>query len=140
MNLISHGRIALGASLLLALAACNERGPAVPANTGRTSSVASSANSPASAGLQDWMGRWNGPEGTYLEVSAQADGKYLIAIMDLDNERQFEGAADGQGIAFVRDGQTEKVLATNGDATGMKWLAGKTDCLTVRVGEGYCRD
>ena len=48
-----------------------------------------------------WIGRWQGPEGTYLEV-AGADGKFEI--------------------------------------TGMKWLAGKTDCLTVRLGEGYCRD
>ena len=31
-------------------------------------------------------------------------------------------------------------VATDGDATGMKWLAGKARCLTVRVGEGYCRD
>ena len=29
---------------------------------------------------------------------------------------------------------------TDGDATGLKYLAGKKDCLTVEPGEGYCRD
>jgi hypothetical protein len=34
----------------------------------------------------------------------------------------------------------EVIRATNGNGTGMKWLVGKADCLTVRVGEGYCKD
>jgi hypothetical protein len=34
----------------------------------------------------------------------------------------------------------ETLEARNGDETGMKWLAGKTDCLTVKPGEGYCLD
>jgi hypothetical protein len=25
-------------------------------------------------------------------------------------------------------------------ATGMKWLADKADCVTIRCAEGYCRD
>ena len=40
----------------------------------------------------------------------------------------------------MRDGRAESIAATTGDETGMKWLAGKTNCLTIKVGEGYCRD
>jgi hypothetical protein len=36
-------------------------------------------------------------------------------------------------------GRREARSVTNGDATGLKYLAGKTDCLTVKSGEGYCR-
>jgi len=25
-------------------------------------------------------------------------------------------------------------------ASGMKWLSDKSNCLTIRYGEGYCRD
>jgi len=54
--------------------------------------------------------------------------------------RKFAGAAAGDTIAFERDGAKESVHASDGNATGMKWLAGKSNCLTVRAGEGYCRD
>ena len=87
----------------------------------------------------DWIGRWNGPEGTYLAI-AGADGAYEITIKDLDTARTFTGAAVGGHIEFRRDGILETLTATNGDQTGMKWLAGKTTCLTVKPGEGYCRD
>ena len=86
-----------------------------------------------------WVGRWNGPEGTYLEI-AGAHGDYSITVKDLDAARTFEGAASGERIAFRRDGIAESLHATNGDETGMKWLAGKRDCLTIKPGEGYCRD
>ena len=86
-----------------------------------------------------WVGRWNGPEGTYLDI-AGSKGVYQVTIKDLDAARSFEALADTGGIAFARDGAREIIRATNGDATGMKWLAGKKDCLTVKPGEGYCRD
>jgi hypothetical protein len=57
-----------------------------------------------------------------------------------DGARTFSGSAAGSRIEFRRDGVTESIEATNGDATGMKWLAGKTSCLTIKLGEGYCRD
>jgi hypothetical protein len=34
----------------------------------------------------------------------------------------------------------ESIRATDGPATGMKWLSDKSNCLTIRSGEGYCRD
>jgi len=85
-----------------------------------------------------WAGRWNGPEGTYLDI-AGANGVYAITVKDLDAARTFAGSAVGERIEFRRDSSIESLRATNGDATGMKWLAGKTDCLTIKPGEGFCR-
>lgn len=93
----------------------------------------------ATPATDDWVGRWWGPEGTYLDIAGN-DGAYKITIMNLDAARTFEGAAAGDHIEFERDGVKESLRATNGDDTGMKWLAGKQDCLTVKRGEGYCRD
>ncbi|CAG9184891.1 hypothetical protein LMG32289_05776 [Cupriavidus pampae] len=87
----------------------------------------------------DWLGKWNGPEGTFLEV-AGGKGRYEVTVQNLDGPRTFEGRAVDSRIAFERDGVTEMIRATNGAETGMKWLAEKQNCLTVRSGEGYCRD
>jgi len=97
------------------------------------------ASDPPAAATDAWLGRWNGPEGTYLEL-AGGKGAYEVTIKDLDAARTFTGAATGDRVEFRRDGVTESIRATNGDATGMKWLAGKTRCLTIKPGEGYCRD
>ena len=97
------------------------------------------ASDPAGTTTDAWLGRWIGPEGTYLEP-AGASGRYEVTIKDLDAARTFAGANTGERIEFVRDGVTESIRATNGDATGMKWLAGKANCLTIKAGEGYCRD
>lgn len=86
-----------------------------------------------------WLGQWNGPEGTFLRI-AGGSGRYEITIQDLDGPLIFQGGTvDGQ-IHFERGGVKESIRATNGAATGMKWLSDKSDCLTVRSGEGYCRD
>lgn len=86
-----------------------------------------------------WLGKWNGPEGTFLQL-AGGNGRYEVTIQNLDGPRRFQGMAVGAGFEFERDGTKEVVRATTGAETGMKWLAGKSDCLTVRAGEGYCRD
>ena len=86
-----------------------------------------------------WVGRWNGPEGTYLEIASIGSG-YEVTIKDLDAARTFIGSAADGRIEFRRDGVPEAIKATNGDETGMTWLAGKTNCLTIKLGEGYCRD
>jgi hypothetical protein len=86
-----------------------------------------------------WMGRWNGPEGTYLELSRSGD-RISIQIKDLDTQRSYQGTARDDSISFVRDGKTETIHAANGEQTGMKWLADKKDCLVIRAGDGYCRD
>lgn len=85
-----------------------------------------------------WLGHWNGPEGTFLKISG-GKGKYEITISDLDGPRAFNGVQSGNVIHFERNGVKESIHATNGVDTGMKWLSDKTNCLTIKAGEGYCR-
>lgn len=98
-----------------------------------------SAPAAASAHTDGWIGRWNGPEGTYLQISG-GKGSYQITITDLDRAYEFRGATVGDHIEFERNGTNESIKPSNGDETGMKWLAGKTDCLKIKAGEGFCRD
>ncbi len=116
-------------ALTLAVAGCQDRGAAPTAPTAPTPA-------PATDG---WLGQWNGPEGTFLKLEG-GNGQYQVTVRNLDGPRTFAGTATGDRIEFERDGVKESVHATNGAETGMKWLAEKTDCLTVRAGEGYCRD
>jgi hypothetical protein len=89
--------------------------------------------------VDGWVGEWRGPEGTSLKISKQQVG-YEVTVTNLDGPRQFHGIAADEVLQFERDGKTETVRAGDGAATGMKWLAGKKDCLVVAPGEGYCRD
>lgn len=98
-----------------------------------------SPSAAATVATDRWLGQWNGPEGTFLKL-AGGQGRYDITIQDLDGPRPYTGRAVGDHIEFERQGRTETLRATDGRATGMKWLDGKRDCLTVRAGEGYCRD
>ena len=100
---------------------------------------AASGSTPGTSATDKWLGQWNGPEGTFLRLAGGA-GKYEITIQDLDAPRKFQGSAVGDQIQFERNGVTETIRATNGAGTGMKWLSDKSNCLTVRPGEGYCRD
>ena len=90
-------------------------------------------------GANKLMGRWNGPEGSFLLLGG-ANGKYAVTIRNLDGPRTFEGSGTGEAIVFERDGKVESIRASDGAATGMKWLADKNDCVTITPGEGYCRD
>lgn len=86
-----------------------------------------------------WLGRWNGPEGTFLLLEG-GNGNYQVTVQNLDGPRVFAGVGVREQVRFERDGVTEFIRATDGAATGMKWLADKSTCLTIRFGEGYCRD
>lgn len=88
---------------------------------------------------EKWLGKWNGPEGTFLNVE-QEQGGYSVIIQNLDGPTSFHGQAVTEGISFDRDGATEVIHTGNGQQTGMKWLADKTNCLIVKAGEGFCRD
>ena len=94
----------------------------------------------AEAGKADQLvGKWQGPEGTYLNV-AKKDDKYSVEIANLDGPRTFEGAAKGDVIEFTRDGKTETIKAATGDETGMKGFEKETNCVVVTKGsEGFCR-
>ena len=102
------------------------------------SAAAGSGGTGPSPVTAQWLGKWNGPEGTFLQVLGST-GRYEITIQNLDGPRTFQGKAMGDRIEFERDGIKEAIRATNGSETGMKWLSEKTNCLTVRAGEGYCR-
>jgi hypothetical protein len=136
-------RTAAALAVLLALAACSK--PAEPANTADTTEAASAeANvAPSPPATDALVGRWIGVEGMYLVVSAgEAPGLYKLEMQyDLDNKVSgVDGKAVGDGIAFTRNGEALTLKPSDGAATGLKYLDGKKDCLTVKEGEGYCRD
>ncbi|MFZ3483844.1 hypothetical protein [Sphingomonas sp. 3-13AW] len=91
-----------------------------------------------------WIGRWRGVEGLNLVISADpaaGPGHYTLEMQySLDDKGSFPGVADGEVIRFTRPDGPQILTATDGEATGLKWLADKKDCLTVKPGEGYCRD
>lgn len=102
------------------------------------------ANVAAAVPTDDWVGRWTGPEGLFLDIQPSPDGKaghYALANKDnLDRQGDYSGIADGTTIRFVRDGKDLTIRPGTGDETGFKYLAGKQDCLIVIAGqEGYCR-
>ena len=89
----------------------------------------------------DYLGRWIGVEGMYLEVASKPDGGVTLDMQwDLDNKGTFDGSVTAEGLRFERNGVAETAVHTNGEATGLKYLAGKQHCLTVKPGEGYCKD
>ena len=59
---------------------------------------------------------------------------------DLDTKGTYSGIAEERGIRFARNGENLLLYRSSGDETGLKYLAGKTECLMVKSGEGYCRD
>jgi hypothetical protein len=131
----------LGLNLALLLAACQPAPPPAAGEAPRTDTMAPSdmADLGGSAVPDAWIGAWTGPEGTSLKLS-KANAGYRLVITNLDGPRDFHGLGVDGSIQFERDGVTESLRASDGKATGMKWLAEKRDCLTVKPGEGYCRD
>lgn len=147
-----------------ALAACSDRRPAAEAAAPPEASAAAATTpaEPAPVGDEmganpmpsappapaetakveaDYLGRWTGVEGMYLVVSSKPDGGVTLDMQwDLDNKGTFDGSVTAEGLRFMRNDVAETAVHTNGDATGLKNLAGKQDCLTVKPGEGYCRD
>lgn len=151
-------RVAILAPLVLGLAACNtadqaaqdtgnaaEATGAVVANAveeGANSFSDTVTNVSAPTDRDAWIGKWTGVEGTMLTIAkGDGPGRYKLEMQyTLDDKGSFEGTGSDQGIAFHRPDGDQVLRATNGDATGLKYLAGKKDCLTVKQGEGYCRD
>jgi len=121
---------ALLLTLLLPLAACTFYSARVPSN---------SEKSAKSVVPDQWLGKWVGPEGTFLVLSKSGDG-YTIQIQSLDGPNTYKGKANGASIEFVRDGKTESIRAGSGKDTGMKWLLEKKNCLVIKTGEGFCQN
>ena len=57
-----------------------------------------------------------------------------------DTKGTYDGEDSEHGIRFKRGGEDLSLHRGNGDDTGLKYLAGKKECLIVKEGEGYCRD
>ena len=93
----------------------------------------------ASSAPDEWLGKWTGPEGTYL-LLAKDGNKYAVKIQSLDGPASYEGFAAGDRIEFMRDGIGESIRAGNREAARMKWLLDNQNCLIVKTGEGFRRD
>lgn len=89
----------------------------------------------------DYIGKWIGPEGLVLDVKAKPGGGVTVENQwTLDDKGTFEGSVTAEGLRFMRNGEAVTATPIDGDGTGMKWLAGKQDCLVVKKdSEGYCR-
>jgi len=88
-----------------------------------------------------WIGKWIGVEGLVLDIQPAGErGRYMLSVTLLDGTKSYDGSADGDAIRFTRDGRPESIRAATGDQTGLKWLAGKQNCLMIQQGEGFCRD
>jgi hypothetical protein len=89
-----------------------------------------------------WVGRWDGPEGLYLEISpGEATNTVRLRLKDtLDSEGEYTGVLLDDGIRFERAGRTEILRRGSGAQTGFSALRNRTDCVIVRPKEeGYCR-
>ena len=117
----------------LALQACGGKPEQSTKNLAQTSAASSSI------ATDQWIGKWNGPEGTFLQISGHG-GNYDLVIQNLDGPTSFKGNSTGSEIQFLRNGKPESIQATDGEGTGMKWLMGKSHCLKIGKSEGYCKD
>jgi hypothetical protein len=86
-----------------------------------------------------YVGKWIGPEGTAMTITP-AGSEYEVVITNLDGPRTFTGTLEGDGIHITRDATPLVIHKGDGQATGMKWLADKHDCLVVAANEGFCKD
>ena len=95
----------------------------------------------AMVGVAAWAGKWTGPEGLYVIITPGTEGKIALEMQsDLDTKGSYEGTATAGGISFKRGDETLTLKKATGDETGLKYLAGKKNCLMVKSGEGFCRD
>ena len=88
--------------------------------------------------FNQWLGKWTGPEGTFLELSKDGD-KFVVRINSLDGPATYAGIGVRDHIEFQRNGKSESIHAGNGEDTGMKWLLDEKNCLVIKKSEGFCR-
>lgn len=109
---------------------------APPADTAEATDPATAPHRFAS-----WAGKWTGVEGMYATITTAEPGKYKLEMQsDLDTKGTYDGEDSEHGIKFKRGSEELSLHRGSGDETGLKYLAGKKECLIVKTGEGYCRD
>ena len=87
-----------------------------------------------------WIGKWTGVEGLALDIArTETPGSYTLTVALMDGSNVYAGKAEGETITFQRGGTKETIRPATGDETGLKWLAGKKDCLMIKPAEGFCR-
>ncbi len=133
------------------LSACSPRPDADEVAASQTSESAAMSITAAEAASQavaeamtsvdatGYVGKWTGPEGTSMTITP-AGSEYEVVITNLDGPRTFTGTLEGDGIHITRDATPLVIHKGDGQATGMKWLADKHDCLVVAANEGFCKD
>ena len=71
----------------------------------------------------------------FLEVTSKAGGGVSMQMQwDLDHAGTFDGSVTAEGLRFMREGVAETAVRTDGDATGLKHLAGKADIGRDEIG------
>ena len=129
-------------SALALLTACNQESKEAPKPAPGSVQATLVPQTPPT---DKWVGKWIGVEGLYLTIAKDDSigrGHYLLTMqygLDADDAGTFKGEANEDGIAFNRPDGPQLLRAGDGEATGLKWLADKKDCLIVDTGEGYCR-
>jgi len=120
---------------------CNTHNQPASTSSGTSNVPSTNPTTAASANsvTDQWLGKWIGPEGTFL-VLGRNGANYVLDIHSLDGPATYQGTSAGDHIEFQRDGKTESLHAGSGQDTGMKWLLDKKNCLIIRTGEGFCRD
>lgn len=137
-------KAALALITTMLISGCNNSN--TTASNAPASDTATEQSQPHHQVTDQWVGRWTGVEGLFLEISKDepaGPGHYHLHMrygLDADQIGTFEGQATAEGISFNRGDGPQLLRAGDGEATGMKWLLEKEDCLVVATGEGYCRD
>jgi len=124
--------------LQVGILGCRDRSHSHPAPN-KPAAQPSTATASTASTVDAWLGRWDGPEDTYLQLSRKG-AQYVVTIKDLDGVTTYPGEVDGNRLRFLRNGKVELITAGDGEAAGMKWLLSKKHCLLTRKGEGWCRD
>lgn len=144
--------ILAGAAALILLSGCEKAEAPAPTETATTTTEVpvetmptetAPVDEPATAAhrFASWAGKWVGVEGMYVTVTTADPGKYKLDMQsDLDTKGTYDGNDSEHGIQFKRSNEELSLRRGTGDDTGLKYLAGKKECLIVKSGEGYCRD
>lgn len=152
------GMILAASTALALLAGCEKAEAPAPGDTATTTEVPAETVPPVDATtappvdpeadpataphrFASWAGKWTGVEGMYVTITPTEPEHYKLEMQsDLDTRGTYEGHDSEHGIQFERGGKPFTLYRTNGDDIGLKYLAGKKECLKVQDGEGYCRD
>lgn len=132
-------RIVVGALALALLGGCS--GQTSPDDATSSPSIAADPAATETAVPFEWAGKWIGPEGLYVIIRPLEDSSVELEMQsDLDMLGTYAGSITPEGISFERGGQMLLLKPSSGADTGLKYLSGRTNCLMVQPGEGYCRD